>query len=89
MEQKAIMGDRPQFPVYNADRQLDLAATLNMVPDSLDKKYAFFRDVPEWFEAGTGNPDELRGVLDVTNNMPEEERKKFTAEDIHKMRCAM
>ena len=45
--------------------------------------------MPEWFEAGTDNLDELHGVLEAINNMPEEERTKHTPEEIQKMRHAV
>ena len=44
--------------------------------------------MPEWFEAGTDNLDELHGVLEAINNMPEEERTKHTPEEFQKMRHA-
>ncbi len=79
----------PQWLVYNADGQLDATATLKAVPDPLDKTLDFFREVPDWFEAGPDNLDDLRATLTAINNMPDEERKKHTPEEIQKMRSAM
>lgn len=79
----------PQFLVYDAKNELDVSATLKNIPDQLDKNLYFFREVPEWFEAGSDNLDELRETLTAIDNMPEEERKKHSPEDIQKMRCAM
>ena len=83
------MDNCPQFLVYNAKNELDVSATLKNIPVHLDKTLNFFREVPEWFEAGTDNLDELRGVLEAINNMPEEERTKHTPEEIQKMRSPM
>ncbi|MBO7327685.1 MAG: hypothetical protein J6W00_02815 [Lentisphaeria bacterium] len=83
------MDNCPQFLVYDAKNELNVSATLKNIPDHLDKTLSFFREVPEWFEAGTDNLDELHGVLEAINNMPEEERKKYSLEDIQKMRHAM
>ena len=83
------MDNCPQFLVYNAKNELDVSATLKNIPVHLDKTLNFFREVPEWFEAGTDNLDELRGVLEAINNMPEEERTKHTPEEIQKMRSSM
>ena len=77
------------FFVYNADDQLDVAATLKRVPDLPDKTQVFFRDVPEWFEAGNEVLEGLRGIEEDVNNFPEEERKKYTAEEIQKLQCAI
>ena len=79
----------PQFLVYNAKNELDVSATLKNIPVHLDKTLNFFREVPEWFEAGTDNLDELRGVLEAINIMPEEERTKHTPDEIQKMRSSM
>ena len=79
----------PQFLVYDAKNELDVSATLKNIPDQLDKNLYFFREVPEWFEADADNLDELRETLTAIDNMPEEERKKHSPEDIQKMRCAM
>lgn len=83
------MDNCPQFLVYNAKNELDVSATLKNIPVHLDKTITFFREVPEWFEAGTDNLDELRSVLEAINNMPEEERTKHTPEEIQKMRSSM
>ncbi len=79
----------PNWLVYNPDNELDVTATLNALPEPLDKNLYFFREVPEWFEAGPDNLDELRGTLNAIKNMPEEERKKHTLEEIQKMRKPM
>lgn len=83
------MDNCPQFLVYDAKNELDVPATLKNIPAHLDKTITFFREVPEWFEAGTDNLDELRGVLEAINNMPEEERKKHSSEEIQKMQHAV
>ena len=83
------MDNCPQFLVYDEKNELDVSATLKNIPDQLDKNLYFFREVPEWFEAGADNLDELRETLTAIDNMPEEERKKHSPEDIQKMRCAM
>lgn len=77
------------FLVYNADDQLDVAATLKQVPDLPDKTQAFFRDVPEWFTAGNEVLEGYRSVGEAINNLPEEERKKYTEEEIRKLQCAL
>ena len=79
----------PQFLVYDAKNELDVSATLKNIPDQLDKNLYFFREVPEWFEAGSDNLDELRETLTAIDNMPEEERKKHSPEEIRKMRYSM
>ena len=79
----------PQFLVYDAKKELDVSATLKNIPDQLDKNLYFFREVPEWFEAGSDNLDELRETLTAIDNMPEEERKKHSPEEIRKMRYSM
>ena len=79
----------PKWLVYKTDNELDVTATLDVVPEQLDKTLYFFREVPEWFEAGPDNLDELRGTLTAIDNMPEEERKKHTPEEIQKMRNAI
>ena len=79
----------PQFLVYDAKNELNVSATLKNIPAHLDKTITFFREVPEWFEAGTDNLDELRCVREAINNMPEEERTKHTPEEIQKMRHAV
>lgn len=83
------MDNCPQFLIYDEKNELDVSATLKNIPAHLDKTITFFREVPEWFEAGTDNLDELRGVLEAINNMPEEERTKYTPEEIQKMRHAV
>ena len=83
------MDNCPQFLVYDEKNELDVSATLKNIPAHLDKTITFFREVPEWFEAGTDNLDELHGVLEAINKMPEEERTKHTPEEIQKMRHAM
>ena len=75
--------------VYDEKNELDVSATLKNIPAHLDKMITFFREVPEWFEAGTDNLDELRCVRETINNMPEEERTKHTPEEIQKMRHAV
>lgn len=79
----------PQFLVYDAKNELDVSATLKNIPDQLDKNLYFFREVPEWFEADADNLDELRETLAAIDNMPEEERKKHSPEEIRKMRYSM
>ena len=79
----------PQFLVYDAKNELDVSATLKNIPDQLDKNLYFFREVPEWFEADADNLDELRETLTAIDNMPEEERKKHSPEEIRKMRYSM
>ena len=79
----------PQFLVYDAKNELDVSATLKNIPDQLDKNLYFFREVPEWFEADADNLDELRETLTAIDNMPEEERKKHSPEEIQKMRYSM
>ena len=79
----------PQFLVYDAKNELNVSATLKNIPAHLDKTITFFREVPEWFEAGTDNLDELRCVREAINNMPEEERTKHTPEEIQKMQHAV
>ena len=79
----------PQFLVYDAKNELDVSATLKNIPDQLDKNLYFFREVPEWFEADADNLDELRETLTAIDNMPEEERKKHSPEEIQKMRSSM
>lgn len=79
----------PQFLVYDAKNELDVSATLKNIPDQLDKNLYFFREVPEWFEADADNLDELRETLAAIDNMPEEERKKHSPEEIQKMRYSM
>ena len=79
----------PKWLVYKTDNELDVTATLDAVPEQLDKTLYFFREVPEWFEAGPDHLDELRGALTAIDNMPEEERKKHTPEEIQKMRNAI
>jgi len=79
----------PKWLVYNVDGELDVMATLKALPDPLDKTLYFFREVPDWFEAGPDNLDEMRGTLTAIDNMPEEERKKHTPEEIQKMRSAI
>ena len=79
----------PKWLVYDADNELDVMATLKAVPEPLDKTLFFFREVPEWFEAGPENLDELRESLTAIGNMPEEERKKHTEDEIQKMRAAL
>ena len=81
--------DLPTWLVYNASGELDVMATLKAVPMPLDKTLYFFREVPEWFEADPDNLDELRGTLTAIDNMPVEERKKHTQEEIQKMRSAI
>ena len=83
------MDNCPQFLVYDEKNELNVSATLKNIPAHLDKTLNFFREVPEWFEAGTDNLDELRGVLEAINNMPEEERKKHSSEEIQKMQHAV
>ena len=83
------MDNCPQFLVYDEKNELDVSATLKNIPAHLDKTITFFREVPEWFEAGTDNLDELRCVREAINNMPEEERTKHTPEEIQKMRHAV
>ena len=65
----------PEWLVYDADNELDVTATLKAIPAKLDKTLFFFREVPEWFEAGPDNLDELRNSLTAIDNMPEKERK--------------
>ena len=72
----------PQFLVYDAKNELDVSATLKNIPDQLDKNLYFFREVPEWFEADADNLDELRETLTAIDNMPEEEQKKHSPEEI-------
>ena len=79
----------PQFLVYDAKNELDVSATLKNIPDQLDKNLYFFREVPEWFEADADNLDELRETLTAIDNMPEEEQKKHSPEEIQKMRYSM
>ena len=83
------MDNCPQFLVYDEKNELDVSATLKNIPAHLDKTITFFREVPEWFEAGTDNLDELRCVQEAINNMPEEERTKHTPEEIQNMRHAV
>lgn len=86
---KKNSNELPDWLVYDADNELDLAATLKAVPEKPDKTLFFFREVPEWFEAGPENLEELRGSLAAIDNMPEEERKKHPEKEIRKMRTAM
>ena len=79
----------PEWLIYDADNELDVTATLKAIPAKLDKTLFFFREVPEWFEAGPDNLDELRNSLTAIDNMPEKERKKHTEEEIRKIRTAM
>ena len=79
----------PKWLVYKTDNELDVTATLDAVPEQLDKTLYFFREVPEWFEAGPDNLDELRGTLTAIDNMPEDERNTHTPEEIQKMRNAI
>ena len=79
----------PEWLVYDANNELDVMATLKALPAKLDKTLFFFREVPEWFEAGPDNLDELRGSLTAIDNMPEKELKKHSEEEIRKMRTAM
>ena len=79
----------PEWLVYDADNELDVTATLKAAPEKPDKTLFFFREVPEWFEAGPENLDELRGSLTAIDNMPEEERRKHSEEEIGKMRTAI
>ena len=81
--------EKPQWLIYGTNGELDLSATLKAVPDSIDRNCAFFREVPEWFEAGPDNLDDLRDSLTAIDNMPEEERKKHTPEEIAVMRRSM
>lgn len=88
MAQKKSEG-LPNWLVYGTDGELDVTATLNSISEPLDKTLVFFREVPEWFEAGPDNLDDLRDTLTAIDNMPEEERKKHNPEDIQKMRSAI
>mgnify|MGYP003302579308 CR=1 FL=1 len=83
------MDNCPQFLVYDEKNELNVSATLKNIPAHLDKTINFFREVPEWFEAGSDNLDELRETLTAIDNMPEEERKKHSPEEIRKMRYSM
>ena len=86
---KKEINELPKWLVYSASGELDVMATLKNVPEPLDKTLFFFREVPEWFETSPDNLDELRGTLTAIDNMPEEERKKHTPEEIQKMRKAV
>ena len=79
----------PKFLVFNADNELDVAATLNNVPEVLDKTQSFFRNVPEWFAAGADVLEGYRELWEEINNIPAAELKKYTAEEIQKMYSAM
>ena len=81
--------EKPQWLVYGINGELDLSATLKAVPGSIDKNSDFFREVPEWFEAGPDNLDELRGSLTAIDNMPDAERKKHSPEEIAVLRHAL
>lgn len=81
--------EKPQWLVYDAEGELDLQATLKAVSGPVDKNIFFFREVPEWFEAGPDQLADLRDSLAAIDNMPEEERKKHTPEEIAVMRRSM
>ncbi len=91
--QEAVMPENnnneiPMWFVYNSDDEFDVRATLEAVPEKLDKNFDFFRDVPEWFETGEDILDEMRNALTEIKNMPEEERKRYTQEEIQTMIAA-
>ena len=80
-----VKNTQVQFPVFNADKELDITATLNSIPAVLDKNLPFFRDVPDWFDADSETIDEYRKFMSEIENLPEEERRQVSVEKIQKI----
>ena len=84
-----MSGEKQPFPeyfVYQEQGNINIEKTLDALPENPDKSSSFFREVPEWFEIGS--KDELMEIINNIDNMPEQDKKRLSEEDIKTMHLA-
>lgn len=78
--------DVPSWIVFDKEREINILATLKNIPNKYDKNIAFFREVPEWFEAGVEGLDEIRNILAQIDDLTELEKKRFSEDDLRQIK---